>query len=79
MLNPKVMWICVIGYLLVVMGISQLISWREKRKKGHYNVFKTTLPWPLLVMTYIASLMSVWVFFAGPGGYYRGGLIGSRR
>lgn len=74
MLNPKVMWICVIGYLLVVMGISQLISWREKRKKGHYNVFKTTLPWPLLVMTYIASLMSVWVFFAGPGGYYRGGL-----
>lgn len=24
-------------------------------------------------MTYIASLMSTWVFFAGPGGYYRGG------
>lgn len=25
-------------------------------------------------MTYIASLMSTWVFFAGPGAYYRGGL-----
>ena len=26
------------------------------------------------VATYVASLMSTWVFFAGPGGYYRGGL-----
>ena len=25
-------------------------------------------------MTYIASLMSTWVFFAGPGAYYRGGM-----
>ena len=46
---------------------------REKTK-GEFNVFKSTLPWPLLVMTYIASLMSVWTFFAGPGAYYRGGL-----
>ena len=27
-----------------------------------------------MVMTYIASCMSVWVFFAGPGAYYRYGL-----
>ena len=74
LLKPSVMWICIIGYLLIVMGISRFISWNQRRREGHFNVFKATLPWPLLVMTYIASLMSVWVFFAGPGGYYRGGL-----
>lgn len=74
MLKPSIMWICVIGYLAFVMGLSQLIAVLERRKKGHHDVFKARLPWPLLVMTYIASLMSVWVFFAGPGGYYRGGL-----
>lgn len=74
MLKPSVMWICIIAYLVFVMGISWFISWNTRRKQGHHNVFKATLPWPLLVMTYIASLMSVWVFFAGPGGYYRGGL-----
>ena len=74
MLKPSIMWVCIILYLAFVMGLSWFISWNTKRKQGHHNVFKAALPWPLLVMTYIASLMSVWVFFAGPGGYYRGGL-----
>ncbi len=74
MLNPTIMWVCIIIYLLVVLAVSRFISWREKKRKGEFNVFKSTLPWPLLVMTYIASLMSVWTFFAGPGAYYRGGL-----
>lgn len=74
MLNPTVMWVCILAYLLIVLGVSRFVSWRETKKHGHHNVFKSTLAWPLLVMTYIASLMSVWTFFAGPGGYYRGGL-----
>ena len=38
------------------------------------SLLTASVPWPVLVMTYIASLMSTCVFFAGPGAYYRGGL-----
>lgn len=57
-----------------LLGVAIHVTNKEKRQKAGGSLLTASVPWPVLVMTYIASLMSTWVFFAGPGAYYRGGL-----
>ncbi len=63
-------------YLCFLFSIAFLGTRFQRHKAQNAEDFSTgsgTIRWPFLVMTYIASLMSTWVFFAGPGAYYRGG------
>lgn len=75
MLTSVQLWIIFTVYLVFLLAVALV----ENRMSKHKNArgFATaggSIRWPMLVMTYIASLMSTWVFFAGPGAYYRGGL-----
>ena len=75
MLKQHTLWITFAAYLLFLVGIAAFE--RHKSRSNSARSFLTaggSIKWPMLVMTYLASLMSTWVFFAGPGGYYRGGL-----
>ena len=75
MLQQHTIWITFAAYLLFLLAVA---AWEQHRARTRSaRSFLTaggSISWPLLVMTYLASLMSTWVFFAGPGGYYRGGL-----
>ena len=73
-LNSTTIWIAFACYMVFLMAIAIYVTRSEKKKKETGNLLTASVPWPVLVMTYIASLMSTWVFFAGPGAYYRGGL-----
>ena len=46
----------------------------KKRDAGEGRSAGAPVQVAVMVMTYIASCVSVWVFFAGPGAYYRYGL-----
>lgn len=75
MLNISTIWIIIGVYLLFLLGIGLY----ENRKSGtsDYKAFVTgkgEVKCLFLVMTYLASLLNTWVFFAAPGAYYRGGL-----
>ena len=75
MLKQSVIWITFGAYLLFLITIA--LFERRRSRSNSARSFLTaggSLKWPILIMTYLASLMSTWVFFAGPGGYYRGGL-----
>lgn len=74
MLTSGTVWTALIIYCLVVAGIG-IFAWKLQKHitTRTYYTGKGTISSGVLVMTYIASLMSTWVFFAGPGGYYRGG------
>ncbi len=75
MLSLLQLWMIFTIYLLFLLGVA-IVEHRLHRQKSARG-FATaggSIRWPILVMTYIASLMSTWVFFAGPGAYYRGGL-----
>lgn len=75
MLKQYILWITFAAYLLFLIGIA--VFERRRSRSSSARSFLTaggSVSWPMLVMTYLASLMSTWVFFAGPGGYYRGGL-----
>ena len=75
MLKQSVIWITFGAYLLFLITIA--LFERRRSQSNSARSFLTaggSLKWPILIMTYLASLMSTWVFFAGPGGYYRGGL-----
>ncbi|MGI6030816.1 MAG: sodium:solute symporter family protein [Eubacteriales bacterium] len=77
MLNPTLLWMVFALYLLFMVTVSTLTARRQARQGADARSFLTgssSISWPMLVMTYIASLMSTWVFFAGPGAYYRAGL-----
>ncbi|MCU6763749.1 Pantothenate permease [uncultured Roseburia sp.] len=76
MLSKHTLWIVFILYLCFLFFIASFGSLFQRHKTRNAEDFSTsggTIRWPFLVMTYIASLMSTWVFFAGPGAYYRGG------
>lgn len=76
MLNQNIVWIafvCYIIFLIVVAYIGKRIQHHKDTNAQEFATGGGTIRWPFLVMTYIASLMSTWVFFAGPGAYYRGG------
>ena len=75
MLKQYTIWITFAAYLLILIGIA--VFERHRSRAANARNFLTaggSISWLMLVMTYLASLMSTWVFFAGPGGYYRGGL-----
>lgn len=74
MLSTSTVWIAFAIYLCFVLVIAIIESriGRHKNARG-FATASGSIKWPILVMTYIASLMSTWVFFAGPGAYYRGG------
>ncbi|WP_087065676.1 sodium:solute symporter family protein [Intestinibacillus massiliensis] len=75
MLHQSAIWIAFAAYLLFLLVVAGYEHIKEKNRSARgFLTAGGSIPWPLLVMTYLASLMSTWVFFAGPGGYYRGGL-----
>lgn len=76
MLSKNLVWIAFILYIIFLVLIAFVGKRIQKHKDASAQEFATaggSVRWPFLVMTYIASLMSTWVFFAGPGAYYRGG------
>ncbi len=74
MLKTSTIWISFGIYLLFLLGIGFYAHRQSKKSARGFLTGGGSISWPFLVMTYLASLMSTWVFFAGPGGYYRGGL-----
>lgn len=76
MLSTKTVWLLFGFYMLVLALIAVYATYKERNKSiQSYFTASGSINWFVLIMTYIASLMSTWVFFAGPGGYYRGGLV----
>lgn len=76
MLTKQTVWIAFLLYLvflILVAAIGKRIQHQKDKNAQEFATAGGTVRWPFLVMTYIASLMSTWVFFAGPGAYYRGG------
>ncbi|MBF0529634.1 MAG: sodium:solute symporter family protein [Deltaproteobacteria bacterium] len=74
MLSATVTWACYIIYMAALIAFGIFVWWRQRGESArHYYTAGGTISAFVLVMTYIAALMSTWVFFAGPGGYYRGG------
>ncbi|MCQ2509697.1 MAG: sodium:solute symporter family protein [Lachnospiraceae bacterium] len=75
MLSASQIWIIFSVYLLFLLGIALIENRMHKQKTASgFATAGGSISWPVLIMTYLASLMSIWVFFAGPGAYYRGGL-----
>lgn len=74
MLSASTIWIAFGLYMCFLLGVAYYVRTQEKNLNKKTGLLTASVPWPVLVMTYIASLMSTWVFFAGPGAYYRGGL-----
>lgn len=75
MLKQHTIWITFAAYLVFLIGIAAFEKYRSRVSSARsFLTAGGSITWPMLVMTYLASLMSTWVFFAGPGGYYRGGL-----
>lgn len=75
MLHQSTIWLAFAAYLVFLLVIASAGQIRESHRNArNFLTAGGSIPWPFLVMTYLASLMSTWVFFAGPGGYYRGGL-----
>ncbi|TGE38049.1 sodium:solute symporter family protein [Desulfosporosinus fructosivorans] len=74
MLSVTGTWSIYIIYMAALIGFGVWMWWREKNKSAqHFYTAGNSINWFVLCMTYIAALMSTWVFFSGPGGYYRGG------
>ena len=74
MLSASTTWTLYISYMGALIAFGVYVWWREKNNSArHFYTAGNTINWFVLCMTYIAALMSTWVFFAGPGGYYRGG------
>ncbi|KNZ43615.1 sodium:solute symporter family protein [Acetobacterium bakii] len=74
MLSSATIWITLAIYMCFLLGVAFYVTQKEKKQKVSGGLLKASVAWPVLVMTYVASLMSTWVFFAGPGAYYRGGM-----
>lgn len=75
MLSQTQLWIIFTIYLMFLLAIALIEHHMHKQKDARgFATAGGSIRWPILVMTYIASLMSTWVFFAGPGAYYRGGI-----
>lgn len=76
MLNQSVIWIALALYMVFLIAVAVSVTVKEKKvASGGGSALTATVKAPVLIMTYIASLMSTWVFFAGPGAYYRGGFV----
>lgn len=76
MLTGTTVWIIILAYMVLLLLLGIYVWLRERNEDSQqYFTAGGTIKWFVLIMTYIAALMSTWVFFAGPGGYYRGGLV----
>lgn len=76
MLNQSTIWITLALYMVFLIAVAVVVTVQEKKNAaGGGSSLTATVKAPVLIMTYIASLMSTWVFFAGPGAYYRGGIV----
>ncbi|MCM0757617.1 sodium:solute symporter family protein [Sporomusa sphaeroides DSM 2875] len=74
MLSVTATWALFIVYLGALIACGVYVWWREKKQSARqFYTAANSIHWFVLCMTYIGALMSTWVFFAGPGGYYRGG------
>ena len=74
MLSVTTTWSIYILYMVALIAFGVITWWREKNQSTqHFYTAGNSINWFVLCMTYIAALMSTWVFFSGPGGYYRGG------
>lgn len=75
MLSSTTIWIAFAIYLCFLLAVAIIGNHLHKSNSARgFATASGSIKWPILVMTYIASLMSTWVFFAGPGAYYRGGI-----
>ncbi|MDP4128372.1 MAG: sodium:solute symporter family protein [Bacillota bacterium] len=74
MLSVVTTWALYIIYMSALVGFGIYMWWRNRNASANeYYTANNQIHWFVLCMTYIAALMSTWVFFSGPGGYYRGG------
>ncbi len=74
MLSASTIWLIFAAYFAFLIIVAAVVTQREKKQAQGIQLQTGKFSWPILVMTYIASCMSVWVFFAGPGAYYRSGI-----
>lgn len=79
MLSFTEFWVVIVCYLIFILGIGAFVRVRAmiRSRSGleNENIFASRLSWGQCLMTYLASLMSVWFFFSGPGGYFKGGFV----
>lgn len=75
MIKAPVMLAVLLAYVVIMVAFSFLV-WQKNKKKssGGQSLVHASIPWYVLLATYIASVTSVWLFFAAPGAYYRGGI-----
>lgn len=81
MLRTSTIWIAFGVYLIFLLSIALWENHREKKKSARgFLTAGGSIAWPFLVMTYLASLMSTWVFFRRPGRLLprRSGLLAQR-
>lgn len=65
MLRTSTIWLAFGAYLAFLLGVACYENRREKKKSARdFLTAGGSITWPFLVMTYLASLMSTWVFFA---------------
>ena len=75
MLSAGTIWVTFAIYLCFLLAVALIEHHMSKANNArNFATAGGSIRWPILVMTYLASLMSTWVFFAGPGAYYRGGI-----
>ncbi|MDO4975899.1 MAG: sodium:solute symporter family protein [Eubacteriales bacterium] len=75
MISQRTIWIAFAVYLFFLLAVAFYENIKSKQTSARgFATAGGSISWPILVMTYLASLMSTWVFFAGPGAYYRGGI-----
>lgn len=72
MIRSSVMLSVLTAYVVIMVGFSFFV-WRKNRNRKQ-SLTRAAVPWYVLLATYIASVTSVWLFFAAPGAYYRGGI-----
>ena len=66
MLSASTIWIAFGVYMVFLLGVAVFVTQKEKRQKVGGSLLTASVPWPVLVMTYIASLMSTWVSSPAP-------------
>ena len=60
MLSPTTIWIAFALYMCFLLGVAVYVTVQDKKKAAGGSLLTASVKWPVLVMTYIASLMSTW-------------------
>ena len=58
MLSSTTIWIAFACYMIFLLAVAVYVTQKEKRQAAGGSLLKASVPWPVLVMTYVASLMS---------------------